>query len=56
MQATTQLSEQTKVDLKSILETLDQRIHEATSDQTVSEHEVAVLVSLRDAVRGVLES
>jgi hypothetical protein len=56
MQATTQLSEQTKVDLNSILETLDQRIHETTSDRTVSEHEGAALCSLRDAAQVVLEN
>lgn len=58
MQATPVFSDQTKADLTSILETLDQRIHEVNSSNTsgepVSDHERAALGTLRDAAVRVL--
>jgi hypothetical protein len=52
------LSEQTTSDLNSILETLDQRIHEMTStkDAVNMAHptEVAALADLRDQAQGIL--
>lgn len=51
-------TDQTKTDLSSILETLDQRIHEMTdgADAVNAAHpaEVAALADLRDQARGLL--
>ena len=59
MQATFSISNQTKADLTSILETLDQRIHEiasgSTSSEAVSDHERLALGTLRDGAAGLLE-
>lgn len=41
------LTDQTKSDLKSILETLDQRLHEITGDPAMK-HEAAALQGLRE--------
>lgn len=57
MQTTTAISEQTKTDLTSILETLDQRIHEIgirNESDPVSIHEQVTLGLLRDATLGAL--
>lgn len=46
-------SNQTQRDLKSILEIIDQRIHEITGDPAL-QHEVSGLVSLREAAEAVM--
>lgn len=54
------ISDQTKTDLRSILEILGQRLHEVdpsnTDGQAVSNHERAALGKLKDATQGVLLS
>lgn len=47
------LTEQTQSDLKSILETLDQRIHELATE-TATSAEVAALQGLRANAAGLL--
>lgn len=52
---TANLSEQTQRDLESILETLDQRIHEIGLDAVMAA-EAEMLTALRGRTAGMLES
>jgi hypothetical protein len=53
-----QISEQTTADIKSMIETLDQRIHEMTCDANAvnmsNPAEVAALADLRDLAKRML--
>lgn len=47
-------SEQTTADLKSIIETLDQRIHELNTQPSTAIHEVGQLNALRQQASNLL--
>ena len=49
-----QISEQSKTDLTTVIETLDQRVHEMEADNSSSSSEVVSMKNLRDTTRGMM--